>query len=269
MAVTRFQSVLLKRLARRRQEGGERYVAGGVALNTLLAAPRRSRDIDLFHDSDAALAKSWAADRDLLGAGGYQVKILREAPTFVEALVSGGSESTVLQWARDSAFRFFPLVEDALLGLALHPFDLATNKVLAMAGRLEVRDWIDVIHCDERLQPFGYLVWAACAKDPGYNPNSLLAAAGRLHYAQAEVNALDFDGPAPDAAALGLRWHEARANAEAIVTALPPARMGTCIATPEGALFRGGPDLLRDRLRDDSLLFHEGRLGGSWPRIVG
>jgi len=39
--------------------------------------------------------------------------------------------------------------------LALHPFDLATNKVLALVGRLEVRDWVDVIECDRRLQPFG------------------------------------------------------------------------------------------------------------------
>ena len=47
------------------------------------------------------------------------------------------------------------LMEDSLMGLTLHPFDLATNKVLAMAGRVEVRDWIDVLNCDERLQPFG------------------------------------------------------------------------------------------------------------------
>lgn len=80
-----------------------------------------------------------------------------------------------MQWSRDSAFRFFPLVEDSLMGLALHPFDLATNKVLALAGRLEPRDWIDVLHCDEKLQPFGFLVWSACGKDPGFNPRSLLA----------------------------------------------------------------------------------------------
>jgi len=45
----------------------------------------------------------------------------------------------------------FPLVEHAELGLALHPFDLATNKVLALVGRAEPRDWIDAIHCAEHL----------------------------------------------------------------------------------------------------------------------
>jgi hypothetical protein len=45
-----------------------------------------------------------------------------------------------MEWARDSAFRFFPLVENSELGLVLHPFDLAVNKVLALVGRGEARD---------------------------------------------------------------------------------------------------------------------------------
>lgn len=140
-------------------------MAGGVALNQLLFAARRSRDIDLFHDTEESLAATWAGDRTMLKANGYQVHVLREATSFVEARVLLGNEHTLMQWARDSAFRFFPLCEDEIMGLTLHPFDLATNKVLAMAGRLEPRDWIDVINCDERIQPFGFLVWAACGKD--------------------------------------------------------------------------------------------------------
>ena len=93
-------------------------------------------------------------------------------------------------------------MEDDFLGLVLHPFDLATNKVLAMAGRLEVRDWIDTIHCDRGLQPLGYLVWAACGKDPGYNPQSLLSISRRLHYSQAEVATLDFENDLPNATIL-------------------------------------------------------------------
>jgi hypothetical protein len=38
-----------------------------------------------------------------------------------------------IEWTRDSAFRFFPLVGHDDFGLVLHPFDLATNKVLALA----------------------------------------------------------------------------------------------------------------------------------------
>jgi hypothetical protein len=100
MAVTHFQSRILRRLAQQRRERGESYVAGGLALNALLSAPRRSRDIDLFHDTEAALAATWTADRGLLETSGYEVRTLHEAASFVEAIVSKGGERTAMQWAR-------------------------------------------------------------------------------------------------------------------------------------------------------------------------
>lgn len=269
MATTPFQSGILRLLAARRRAQGESYVAGGVALNQLLLAPRRSRDIDLFHDTEKSLAATWADDRALLGENGYTVQLLREAPSFVEARVLHGGERTLMQWARDSAYRFFPLIEDDIMGLVLHPFDLATNKVLAMVGRLEPRDWIDVISCDERIQPFGFLVWAACGKDPGFNPNSLLAVASRAHYSQAEINALDFDGPWPDAVALGTRWHEILRVARQIGEHLPAEEAGKCVITTARELFRCGVEELDKALRDKAIVFHEGRIGGSWPTIKG
>ena len=169
-------------------ERHESYVAGGVALNTLLSGSRVSQDIDLFHDTQEALNASWTKDRKTLLEHGFQVDVVRESASFVEASVAKDRDQTTLQWARDSAYRFFPLILHTTVGLTMHPFDLATNKVLAMAGRLEVRDWIDVLSCDGELQPLGYLLWAACGKDPGYNPRSLLAAARRQHYSQAEIN---------------------------------------------------------------------------------
>ena len=58
MAATAFQRQLCRLIAKSRVDSGESYVAGGVALNTLLRAPRISRDIDLFHDTDDALRTS-------------------------------------------------------------------------------------------------------------------------------------------------------------------------------------------------------------------
>jgi hypothetical protein len=268
MAVTPFQGSILRLLAQRRREQGESYVAGGLALNALLSAPRRSRDIDLFHDTETALAAAWTADRALLVSRGFTVTVLREAASFVEALVSHGGDRTAIQWARDSAFRFFPLMEDELMGLALHPFDLATNKVLAMAGRLEVRDWVDVLHCDAALQPFGYLLWAACGKDPGYNPQSLLAAARRLHYSQAEVDTLDFEpAPPPDAARLGAQWHDVLAEAAHAIVQLPADQVGRCLLTASAELFREKADALAPAVQLGRIRFHEGRIGGSWPSV--
>lgn len=266
MATTAFQRQLCRLIARSRRDSGESYVAGGVALNTLLQAPRISRDIDLFHDTDEALRTSWKNDRALLTHDGYSLDVIREAPTYVEALVSKETERVIVQWLRESAFRFFPLVEDEDFGLVLHPLDLATNKVLALAGRLEPRDWIDVLTTHDKLQPLGYLVWAACGKDPGFSPVSLLAEAGRSgRYSQAELNELAFDGSAPDARELGTKWHRMLSEALTIVEALPPHESGKAVLDRQGVPYRKGPETLNVDLREHTIVFHEGRIGGVWP----
>ncbi len=138
-----------------------------------------SRDIDLFQDTEAALEATSTRDREVLVDQGCAVRVLRDRPGIVEAEVLRGADIVTVEWTRDSAFRFFPLVAHDDFGLVLHPFDLATNKVLALAGRLEPRDWADVILSSERRQPLGYLAWAACGKDPGFSPAAILEQAAR------------------------------------------------------------------------------------------
>jgi hypothetical protein len=242
-------------------------LAGASTLNELIQAPRVSRDVDLFHDTEQALQASWDADRQLLTESGFQVQVLRERPSFVEAKISRGRDSVLMQWSRDSAYRFFPLVEHVELGLVLHPFDLATNKVLALVGRLEVRDWVDVIECSERIQPFGYLTWAACGKDPGFSPDAILEHAGRsARYAAEEVLELSFEGEPPDPARLSRRWHSALDEARVVVPMLPPGELGKAVLSAEGPLYRGSAtDLSADRAR---LRFHSGSVRGALPRLV-
>ena len=73
---------------------------------------------------------------------------------------------------------------------------------LALNLLLEVRDWVDVINSHAKLQPLGYLMWAACGKDPGFSPGSLLAHARRTaRYSALELAQLQFEGDPPDAAA--------------------------------------------------------------------
>jgi hypothetical protein len=54
MALAPFQKSVCRLLARNRIASGESYVARGSALNEIIAAPRISRDIDLFHDTEEA-----------------------------------------------------------------------------------------------------------------------------------------------------------------------------------------------------------------------
>jgi hypothetical protein len=206
MALTEFQITVLRLLIEKRRDAHASYIAGGAALNQVLRTGRRSRDLDLFHDTAEALRITWENDKTTLVDNGYTVTIEREAPSFIEATIIRGKEKVLIQWLRDSAFRFFPLIADKILGLTLHPLDLATNKLLAMAGRLEPRDWVDTIECHRNIQPLGYLIWAASGKDPGINPQMLLADAQRLHYSQQEIDVLDFEGKPPSAALLGKEW---------------------------------------------------------------
>ena len=269
MALTAFQRIVCRLIAGNRIATGESYIAGPVALNELIGAARLSRDIDVFHDSEAAVDAAWNADRRLLEAEGFVVHALRERPSFVEAEVGREGQTVVMQWARDSAFRFFPLVQHDEMGLTLHPFDLATNKVLALVGRLEARDWIDVIECHQRLQPLGYLAWAACGKDPGFSPAAILEHAARTaRYSAAEVEQLSFAGPPPEVGRLSRTWHAMLEEGRRIIAALPADEAGTCVLGASGDLYQGAPEDLDAALRQQEITFHRGRIRGALPQVV-
>jgi hypothetical protein len=268
MSLTDYQRGVCRLLAAERIARGDRYVAGGAALNELLKSGRLSHDVDLFHDTREALLFSWESDRRQLEKAGHQVRPLREFPTFVEAEITRGREGVILQWVHDSAFRFFPLVEHPDFGLALHPFDLATNKTLALIGRAEVRDWADIVHCHAALQPFGYLVWATSGKDPGLSPSFILEQASRTaHYTREDYEILAYDGPRPDLSELGRLWRDMLREAGDLLDLLPEDQVGRCVMAPDGSLFKGSPQALRDALRSQALQFHAGSVCGAWPRI--
>ena len=125
MALTEFQRSVCRLIARSRVASGESYVAVGAALNEALAAPRLSRNVDLFHDTESALDASWSADRRLLEENGFEVRPVRERRSFVEAEVSRERESVLLQWVKDSAFRFSPSSSPPISG---SPSILSTSR---------------------------------------------------------------------------------------------------------------------------------------------
>lgn len=269
MALTEFQINILRLLSEQRKNAGVSYIAGGAALNEALKACRRSNDIDIFHDTTEALRTTWDADRKTLCGAGYAIDVVRENLSFVEVVVKKKNDQVLVQWVRDSAFRFFPLIEDPILGLTLHPFDLATNKILAMAGRLEPRDWVDTIECHRSLQSFGYLVWAATGKDPGINPDMLMSEAARLHYSQSDIDGLDFGPVAVSAKALSLEWKQIIHDAKKQVDLLPVENIGMCLLKKESKTLYAGPvEQLAHDLADGSIAFHQGCIGGAWPQIA-
>ncbi len=228
-------------------------------------AHRVSADVDLFHDTAEALGATWESDRRMLLAAGYEVAIEVERPSFIRATVRQGAAAATLDWAQDSAYRFFPLVEHPDFGLTMHPFDLATNKVLAAVGRLEVRDWVDLIECDARLQPMGYLAWGAAGKDPGLTPKGIVEYAARIRYAAIEVEGLLWDGPAPDPGALSRRWKQMIAEAREVVSLLPCEEVGKAVLAADCELFCGSRAELAQALTANQLRYHAGAVRGAFP----
>jgi hypothetical protein len=88
----------------------------------------------------------------------------------VDATISNGTSSTIIQWFAETKRRFFPLVEDQEWGARLHQADLAVNKVLAASGRSKARDIADLVAIGHNYCPLGPLVLAAAGKPPNFSP---------------------------------------------------------------------------------------------------
>lgn len=131
---------------------------------------RRSDDIDIFHDSDEEVTEAARADLAVLEAAGYKVHIDFIIYGCVDATISDGASSTVIQWFAETKRRFFPLVKDEEWGARLHQADLAVNKVLAASGRSKARDIADLVAIGRSYCPLGPLVLAAAGKPPNFSP---------------------------------------------------------------------------------------------------
>ena len=90
MAINPFQRAICRLIAANRIEQGESYVGGGVALNLLTGGCRLSRDIDLFHDTEAALDATWTADRALLEDNGLQIDLPGDLESKLNHLIEAG-----------------------------------------------------------------------------------------------------------------------------------------------------------------------------------
>ncbi|HZP79829.1 MAG TPA: hypothetical protein VFB45_27085 [Pseudolabrys sp.] len=170
MALTDIQKKVLKLLAANRSE--KSYVAGGVVLNR--DWPRRSDDIDIFHDVDEDVADAAKTDIATLQGAGYDVNIDVFTYGCVDATVANSTGATVIQWMGDTKVRFFPLVRDDDWGARLHQADLAVNKVLAASSRSKVRDIADLVAITVHYCPLGPLVLAAAGKPPNYSPKRMI-----------------------------------------------------------------------------------------------
>jgi len=175
MPLTRLQKKVLNVLAVNRSENS--HFAGGVVLHASDDSPRFSHDFDIFHEAAVEVAKASDRDFDSLIDAGFAINKTagdwNGASTFRKAQLNHEGEILEIDWAADSAVRFFPIEADPVLGWRLHRFDMATNKALALAARSVTRDYVDIVEIN-RMYSLDAVIWAACGKDPGYSPGLML-----------------------------------------------------------------------------------------------
>jgi hypothetical protein len=262
MPVTTFQSKIASLLSTNRSEGS--YLAGGAAMHFEPNSIRFSRDLDYFHDSEELVAKAFQADHETLVQNKIEVLVELQQPGYIRAVVKQGQDTTKIEWAQDSAWRFMPVVLDQKVGFKLHVVDLAINKVLALSGRDEPRDFLDVMYACDHILALPGLIWAACGKDPGYSPDSLLALLRRKgKYRPEDFSRLDLNVEVK-LRELKEKWLKALENAAQVIAYLPANELGCLYHNSKTENF-----VVPAKARATEIVVHYGAYGGVLPRVVG
>jgi hypothetical protein len=268
MPLTDFQKGVARVIAANRTP--ESHIADGAVLNRGVDGLRISDDLDIFHDvlkdgrTPAEIVIAYAeADAKLLKESGYSVEWKTRSEGLFRAVVSRGDEHLRLDWTTDSAFRFFPVQEDEDFGYCLHPADLATNKLLALAGRSEIRDSLDILQLDREYLSLGALIWAACGKDEGYTPSMILDQTNRhSRYQDSDLKSENLVRPV-DLKVLKRQWILARERAEVLFAQLPSDEIGCLYLGREHQPVTPDPN----SLDFPAFIRHRGSICGAWPSI--
>lgn len=266
MPLTAFQQQVLAVLAANRSE--ESHFAGGLVLNADPGSARFSHDFDIFHEAGEEVVRSSDRDVQSLRLAGFKVDPLsrhreweKAAVDFRKARVGKDDESVEIDWAADSAFRFFPIERDKQLGWRLHLFDIAVNKALALSARTETRDYVDIVELGQRY-PLAAICWAAPGKDPGFSPLHLLKM--MLRFAKIDpANLEEIQARALEPIALKKAWIVMSDEASEKMIRLADDQPDT----PIGVAFvdsAGRPGWLGDDL---ALRPHPPSMRGCWPVV--
>ncbi|KAB1923321.1 nucleotidyl transferase AbiEii/AbiGii toxin family protein [Micromonospora noduli] len=168
-------------------------LAGGYAVSAHGMGSRLSGDVDLFTAWNLRASFPEAVDNVIkaLEEHQYTITALIRNDTFARLLVADRNdpdgEPDKLEMSAD--WRAHAPVMSAV-GPVLHPDDAVANKMCALFGRAEARDFLDV---DAALLSGRYtrqrLLELAAAADPGFEPRAFADALGAL----TQITDADFD----------------------------------------------------------------------------
>jgi hypothetical protein len=167
-------------------------LAGGAALIVRGDVQRQTRDLDFFGLTGDAVDRLAPAVRRALSADGLTVGHAQLNPGFVRFVVSDGDQVTELDLGTDA--RLFP-AEPGRIAPTLTGEELAVDKVLAVFGRAEARDFVDLMALEPRYG-LDRLSELAAQKDLGFEPDlfaDMLGRFDRLRRDEFELDDAEFE----------------------------------------------------------------------------
>jgi hypothetical protein len=127
--------------------------------------------LDIFTSEEELILPFSFKTEKALKEEGLKTERTRGLHSFIELAVQGKEESAVLHIALDSPFRLNPPIEvKEFQGLKIDSLpDIAANKLLALFGRANLRDFIDVFFLVKEKFNKSELIKKARKKDPGFD----------------------------------------------------------------------------------------------------
>jgi hypothetical protein len=141
-------------------------LAGGGALVARGEVARTTRDLDLFAAHPEEVAQAVEQFRNALPQSGFSFELVRSSPTYCRMIVlAPAGEQVLVDIGYDYRLRE---PEDVRFGRVLSVDDLAADKVLALFGRAEARDFVDFYFLAKR-HGIDKMLALAKEKDPGFD----------------------------------------------------------------------------------------------------
>jgi hypothetical protein len=151
-------------------------LAGGGALIARGIVDRRTRDLDFFATTPDDVDRLLPVLERALTDAGFEVERRQVAPGFARLIVGGGSDRTEVDLGSDA--RLLP-AEPTPDGMLVASEELAADKVLALFGRAEARDFVDVYALELRFD-LERIMTLAATKDRGFDRAVLRGMLGRF-----------------------------------------------------------------------------------------
>ncbi len=167
-------------------------LAGGGALIVRGDIQRQTRDLDFFGLTAEAVDELVPAVDRALHAAGFTVRHVQESHGFARLIIESGEDRTELDLGTDA--RLFP-VEPGSPAPLLNGEELAVDKVLAVFGRAEARDFADLMAV-EPCYGLNRLCQLAAEKDRGFLPSvfaEMLGQFGRLRRDEFELDDAEYE----------------------------------------------------------------------------